>query len=88
MCLQRGFPGNALPHASSMPNPADELSSQHRAQHCTAYNLAREGGRGEGKAREGMQEDKRAAMNGRRGGIAEMKGKKRPHDLQNAESSL
>ena len=88
MCLQRGFSGNALPHASSMSNPADEWSSQHRVQHCTAYHPAREAGRGEGKAREGTQEDKRAAMNGRRGGIAETKGKKRPHDLQNAKSSL
>jgi hypothetical protein len=35
-----------------------------------------------------MQKDKLAAMNTRRGGIAEMKGKKRPYDFQNAESSV
>jgi hypothetical protein len=35
-----------------------------------------------------MQKDKLVAMSTRRGGIAEMKGKKRPSDLQNAKSSL
>jgi hypothetical protein len=37
----------------------------------------------EGTARRGMQSDKRAALNGRRGGIAEMQGKKPPCGLQN-----
>jgi hypothetical protein len=35
-----------------------------------------------------MQEDKRAALNARRGGGAEMKGTKRSYALQNAKSSL
>jgi len=35
-----------------------------------------------------MQSDKRAALNGRRGGIAETQGMKRPCDLQNAKRSL
>ena len=35
-----------------------------------------------------MQKDKLAAMNTRRGGIAEMKAKKRAYDLQNAKRSL
>jgi hypothetical protein len=35
-----------------------------------------------------MQKDKLAAMNTRRGGIAEMKSKKRAYDLQNAKRSL
>jgi len=42
----------------------------------------------EGTARRGMQSDKRAALNGRRGGIAETQGMKRPCDLQNAKRSL
>ena len=33
-----------------------------------------------------MQKDKHATMNIRRDGVAEMKGKKRPCGLQNAES--
>ena len=55
-------------------------------RNCTAFHLAGEAGRGEGTARRVMQKDKYAAMNIRRGGVAEMKGKKRPCDLQNAES--
>jgi hypothetical protein len=55
---------------------------------CTACNLAGEAGRGEGTLRKGMQSDKRAAMNIRRSGIAEMKGKERPYDLQNIQGSL
>jgi len=35
-----------------------------------------------------MQNDKRAALNTRRGGAAEMKGTKRPYGLQNAKSSF
>ena len=35
-----------------------------------------------------MQNDKRAAMKIRRGGTAEIKGKKRPCDLQNARCSF
>jgi hypothetical protein len=42
----------------------------------------------EGASRRGMQKDKLAAMNTRRGGSAEMKGKKRPYDLQNAKCYL
>ena len=42
----------------------------------------------EGASRGGMQKDKLAAMNTRRGGSAEMKGKKRPYDLQNAKCSF
>jgi hypothetical protein len=55
-------------------------------RNCTACNLGGEAGRGEGTARRVMQKDKHAAMNIRRGGVAEMKGKKRPCGLQNAES--
>ena len=55
---------------------------------CTACNPAEEAGRGEGTARRVMQKDKLAAMNTRRGGIAEMKSKKRAYDLQNAKRSL
>ena len=55
---------------------------------CTACNRAEEAGRGEGTSRRGTQKDKLVAMSTRRGGIAEMKGKKRPYDLQNAKSSL
>ena len=55
---------------------------------CTACNLPGEAGRGEGTSRRGMQEDKRAALNARRGGGAEMKGTKRSYALQNAKSSL
>ena len=53
---------------------------------CTACNLAGEAGRGEGTARSVMQKDKLAAMNIRRGGVAEVKDRKRPCDLLNAES--
>ena len=35
-----------------------------------------------------MQKDKRAALNARRGGSAEMEGKKRPYDLQNVKCYL
>ena len=55
---------------------------------CTACNPAEEAGRGEGTARRVMQKDKLAAMNTRRGGIAEMKGKKRAYDVQDAKRSL
>jgi len=55
---------------------------------CIACNIAGEAGRGEGTSRRVMQKDKSAAMNTRRGGTAQMKGKKRPCDLQNAKSSL
>ena len=54
----------------------------------TACNLAGEAGRGEGTSTRVMQKDKLPAMNTRRGEIAEMKGKKRPYDFQNAESSV
>jgi hypothetical protein len=35
-----------------------------------------------------MQNDKRAALSRRRGGTAEMRGKKRPYALHSAKSSL
>jgi hypothetical protein len=54
---------------------------------CTACNLAEEPGRGEGTSGRVMQKDKLAAMNIRRGGIVEMKGKKQLYALQNAISS-
>jgi hypothetical protein len=65
-----------------------ENSTSLHWRRCTACNRAEEAGRGEGTSRRGMQKDKLVAMSTRRGGIAEMKGKKRPSDLQNAKSSL
>lgn len=53
-----------------------------------ACNLAGEAGRGKGAARKGRPKDKRAALNTWRGGIAEMKGRKRLYDLQAATCSL
>jgi hypothetical protein len=55
---------------------------------CTACSLVGEAGRGEGTPRRGVHKDKLAALNTRRGGVAEMKGNKRPYDLQNAKCSL
>ena len=52
----------------------------------TACHLAGDAGRRESTTRRVMQKDKLAALNTRRGGVAEMKGKKRPCGLQNAES--
>ena len=54
---------------------------------CTACSLVGEAGPGEGTARRVMQNDKRAALSTRRGGITEMKGKKQPCDLQNTKNS-
>jgi hypothetical protein len=55
---------------------------------CAACNLAGGAGRSEGTARRVMQKDKLAALNTRRGGSANVKGKKRSCDVQNAEYSL
>ena len=55
---------------------------------CTACNLGREAGHDVGTSRRLMQKDKLAARNTRRCGIAELKGKKRPCDLQKAKCSL
>jgi hypothetical protein len=50
--------------------------------------MAGEAGRGESTSKRGMEKHKLAAMNIRRDGMAEMKRKKRPYDLQNAKCLL
>ena len=55
---------------------------------CAACNLAGGAGRSEGTARRVMQRDKLAALNTRRGGSANVKGKKQACGVQSAEYSL
>jgi hypothetical protein len=65
-----------------------ETNTSLEGRSCTASNLAGEAGLGKGTARRGVQKDKHAAPNIRRGGIVETKGKKRPYDLRTAKCSL